>query len=80
MDLSDEDWRFAIANGLDIVWFSVRAAWSELVRRGGGSIINVASIAVRLGARFVGQVRHGSAILKRLDAPASLKDEAHIST
>jgi NAD(P)-dependent dehydrogenase (short-subunit alcohol dehydrogenase family) len=28
---------------------------------GGGSIINVASIAARFGARFVGQVPHGSA-------------------
>jgi meso-butanediol dehydrogenase / (S,S)-butanediol dehydrogenase / diacetyl reductase len=61
MDLSDDDWHFTIKNELDIVWFSVRAAWPELVRRGGGSIINVASISARLGARFVGQVPHGSA-------------------
>jgi meso-butanediol dehydrogenase / (S,S)-butanediol dehydrogenase / diacetyl reductase len=61
MELSDEDWHFTIKNELDIVWFSVRAAWPELVKRGGGSIINVASIAARLGARFVGQVPHGSA-------------------
>jgi meso-butanediol dehydrogenase / (S,S)-butanediol dehydrogenase / diacetyl reductase len=31
------------------------------VARGGRSIINVASIAARFGARFVGQVPHGSA-------------------
>jgi meso-butanediol dehydrogenase/(S,S)-butanediol dehydrogenase/diacetyl reductase len=61
MELSDDDWHFTIKNELDIVWYSVRAAWPELVRRGGGSIINVASIAARLGARFVGQVPHGSA-------------------
>jgi NAD(P)-dependent dehydrogenase (short-subunit alcohol dehydrogenase family) len=61
MELSDEDWHFTITNELDIVWYSVRAAWPELVRRGGGAIINVASIAARLGARFVGQVPHGSA-------------------
>jgi meso-butanediol dehydrogenase / (S,S)-butanediol dehydrogenase / diacetyl reductase len=61
MELSDNDWHFTIRNELDIVWFSVRAAWPELVSRGGGSIINVASIAARLGARFVGQVPHGSA-------------------
>jgi len=61
MDLSDEDWHFTIKNELDIVWYSVRAAWPELIRRGGGSVINVASIAARLGARFVGQVPHGSA-------------------
>jgi len=61
MELSDEDWRFTITNELDIVWYSVRAAWPELVKRGGGSIVNVASIAAKLGARFVGQVPHGSA-------------------
>lgn len=61
MELSDEDWHFTITNELDIVWFSVRAAWPELVARGGGSIINVASIAARFGARFIGQVPHGSA-------------------
>ena len=61
MELSDDDWHFTIKNELDIVWYSVRAAWPELIRRGGGSIVNVASIAARLGARFVGQVPHGSA-------------------
>lgn len=60
-ELSDEDWHFTIRNELDIVWYSVRAAWPELVRRGGGAIINVASISAKLGARFVGQVPHGSA-------------------
>jgi meso-butanediol dehydrogenase/(S,S)-butanediol dehydrogenase/diacetyl reductase len=57
MALSDEDWHFTITNELDIVWFSVRAAWPELVARGGGSIINVASIAARFGARFVDRCR-----------------------
>jgi NAD(P)-dependent dehydrogenase (short-subunit alcohol dehydrogenase family) len=61
MALSDEDWHFTIKNELDIVWFSVRAAWPKLVARGGGSIVNVASIAARFGARFAGQVPHGSA-------------------
>jgi meso-butanediol dehydrogenase / (S,S)-butanediol dehydrogenase / diacetyl reductase len=60
-ELSDDDWHFTIKNELDIVWYSVRAVWPELVKRGGGSIINVASIAAKLGARFVGQVPHGSA-------------------
>ena len=60
-ELSDDDWHFTIKNELDIVWYCVRAAWPELVKRGGGSIINVASIAARLGARFAGQVPHGSA-------------------
>jgi meso-butanediol dehydrogenase / (S,S)-butanediol dehydrogenase / diacetyl reductase len=61
MELTDDDWRFTIANELDIVWYSVRAVWPELIARGGGSVINVASIAAKLGARFTGQVPHGSA-------------------
>jgi hypothetical protein len=36
MDLTDEDWHFTIRNELDLVWYSVRAAWPELVRSGGG--------------------------------------------
>jgi NAD(P)-dependent dehydrogenase (short-subunit alcohol dehydrogenase family) len=60
-ELSDDDWHFTIKNELDIVWYSVRAVWPALVARGGGSIVNVASIAAKLGARFVGQVPHGSA-------------------
>ncbi|HEX3751024.1 MAG TPA: SDR family NAD(P)-dependent oxidoreductase [Streptosporangiaceae bacterium] len=60
-ELSDDDWHFTIKNELDIVWYSVRAVWPALVAGGGGSIVNVASIAAKLGARFVGQVPHGSA-------------------
>jgi NAD(P)-dependent dehydrogenase (short-subunit alcohol dehydrogenase family) len=61
LELSDDDWHFTIKNELDIVWYSVRAAWPELEKRGGGAVINVASIAAKFGARFAGQVPHGSA-------------------
>ena len=27
MELTDDDWHFTVRNELDIVWFSVRAAW-----------------------------------------------------
>jgi NAD(P)-dependent dehydrogenase (short-subunit alcohol dehydrogenase family) len=57
MALSDEDWHFTITNELDIVWFSVRAAWPEPVARGGGSIINVASIAARFAPGSSGRCR-----------------------
>ena len=59
--MPDEDWYFTIRNELHLVWHSTRAAWPELIRRGGGSVINVASIAARLGVRFVGQLPHGAA-------------------
>jgi meso-butanediol dehydrogenase/(S,S)-butanediol dehydrogenase/diacetyl reductase len=44
-EMSDEDWRFTIRNELDLVFYVVSAAWPHLVARGGGSIVNTASIA-----------------------------------
>jgi meso-butanediol dehydrogenase/(S,S)-butanediol dehydrogenase/diacetyl reductase len=50
-DMSEEDYRFTVRNELDVLWFSAQAAWSHLVARGGGSIVNVASIAGVIGLR-----------------------------
>lgn len=60
-ELTLETWRFAITYELDIVFISTRATWPALVRRGGGVVINVASVAAKLGARFVHQHAHGAA-------------------
>jgi NAD(P)-dependent dehydrogenase (short-subunit alcohol dehydrogenase family) len=60
-ELTLEAWRFAINYELDIVFISTHAAWPELVRRGGGVIINVASVAAVRGAGFVHQHAHGAA-------------------
>jgi meso-butanediol dehydrogenase/(S,S)-butanediol dehydrogenase/diacetyl reductase len=42
--MSAEDWAFTLRNELDIVFTVTRAAWPHLVRRGGGAIVNTASI------------------------------------
>ena len=42
--MSTASWRFTLGNELDLVYFVTRAAWPHLVARGGGSIINTASI------------------------------------
>jgi NAD(P)-dependent dehydrogenase (short-subunit alcohol dehydrogenase family)/dienelactone hydrolase len=42
--MSTASWRFTLGNELDLVYFVSRAAWPHLVARGGGSIINTASI------------------------------------
>ena len=50
-----------IRNELDLVFFACKAAWPHLVARGGGSIINIASIALDPGAAFFQQAAHGAA-------------------
>ncbi|HEY1777207.1 MAG TPA: SDR family NAD(P)-dependent oxidoreductase [Solirubrobacteraceae bacterium] len=60
-ELDFEAWRFAMTYELDIVYLSTRAAWPHLVARGGGVIINIASVAAHRGASFVHQHAHGAA-------------------
>lgn len=56
-----EDWYFTIQNELHIVFHCTRAAWPHLVEGGGGSIINVGSIAALRGVEFVPMAPHGAA-------------------
>jgi meso-butanediol dehydrogenase / (S,S)-butanediol dehydrogenase / diacetyl reductase len=60
-ELSFADWSFTIRHELDIVFLVTRAAWPHLVAAGGGSIVNVASIAASRGAFFMPQNAHGAA-------------------
>jgi meso-butanediol dehydrogenase / (S,S)-butanediol dehydrogenase / diacetyl reductase len=60
-ELSVADWSFTIRNELDIVFLVTRAVWPELIARGGGSIVNIASIAATRGAFFMAQNAHGAA-------------------
>jgi meso-butanediol dehydrogenase / (S,S)-butanediol dehydrogenase / diacetyl reductase len=49
-EIALEDWHFTIRNEVDIVFFATHFAWSHLVARGGGVILNTASIAGLAGA------------------------------
>jgi NAD(P)-dependent dehydrogenase (short-subunit alcohol dehydrogenase family) len=60
-ELTLEGWHFALRYELDIVYVSTKAAWPALVARGGGVVINVASVAAQRGASFVHQHAHGAA-------------------
>jgi meso-butanediol dehydrogenase / (S,S)-butanediol dehydrogenase / diacetyl reductase len=60
-ELSVEDWDFTMRNELKLVYYTVRAAWPHLKRYGGGSIINVGSIAAMRGVEFMPQNAHSAA-------------------
>ena len=57
-ELSIEDWRFTVRNELDLVFFVTKYAWPVLTRSGGGTVINVASVAGWTGSRSVPFVAH----------------------
>src|SRR6476469_962237 len=60
-ELSIEDWDFTMRNELSLVYYTVRAAWPHLKAHGGGSIVNVGSIAALRGVEFMPQNAHASA-------------------
>ncbi|GAA1947613.1 glucose 1-dehydrogenase [Nocardioides panacihumi] len=60
-DLSVADWDFTMRNELDLVFYTVKAAWPHLKAHGGGSIVNVGSIAATRGVEFMAQNAHSTA-------------------
>ena len=61
-DFSIQDWRATMAGELDIPFFVSKFAWPHLVQRGGGVIINVASVSgMRSRTRPPPMVGHATA-------------------
>lgn len=60
-DFSVEDWRATIAGELDIPFYVSKFAWSHLVQRGGGVIINAASMAGMIAGEVPPMVGHCAA-------------------
>ncbi|MGQ7889240.1 SDR family NAD(P)-dependent oxidoreductase [Paenibacillus sp. WC2504] len=60
-DFSVEDWRKTIAGELDIPFFVSKFAWPHLVERGGGVIINVASISGVIAGEIPPMIGHSAA-------------------
>lgn len=56
-----EDWRFTLSNELDLIFTVTSAAWPHLIARGGGVVINTASVSAHRGATFIEQAGHGAA-------------------
>lgn len=59
-ELTVQDWDFTMRNELNLVYYTIRAAWPHL-KRHGGSIINVGSIAAIRGVEFMAQNAHSAA-------------------
>ena len=60
-EMTWENWRFTLHNELDLIFTVTKAAWPHLIARGGGSIINTASVSAHRGATFIEQSAHGAA-------------------
>jgi meso-butanediol dehydrogenase/(S,S)-butanediol dehydrogenase/diacetyl reductase len=60
-DVTWDDWRFTLHNELDLIFAVTKAAWPHLVARGGGLILNTASVSAIRGAVFTEQAAHGAA-------------------
>lgn len=60
-EMTFENWRFTQRNELDLIFTVTSAAWPHLVARGGGVIINTASVSAYRGATFIEQAAHGAA-------------------
>ena len=43
-EMSREDWHFTIRNELDLMFYATQRAWPHLIARGGGTVINTASM------------------------------------
>ena len=60
-DVTWDDWQFTIRNELDLIFTVTKAAWAHLIARGGGHVINTASVSAHRGALFQEQAAHGAA-------------------
>ncbi len=59
--MSLDDWYYTIRNELDLVFLATRFAWPHLIARGGGVVLNMASVSAIRGASFQQQAAHGAA-------------------
>ncbi len=59
-DMTIEQWRTTMTGELDIVFLPVRAVWPHMIKRGGGSIVNFASVAAWGAGRVIPQIAHAT--------------------
>ncbi len=59
-EMTAEQWRFTIANELDLLFHTTSAAWPHL-KRSRGAIINTASVCAMIGEKGLGFAAHAAA-------------------
>ncbi|GAP98019.1 SDR family NAD(P)-dependent oxidoreductase [Leptolyngbya sp. NIES-2104] len=59
-EMSADDWHRTIRYELDGLFFVTQAAWSHLITRGGGSIINTASVSGMRANEHIGSIAHAA--------------------
>lgn len=60
IEMSREDWQFTIDNELSLIFYMVRAAVPLMIKSGGGSIVNISSIA-GIAGQPIGVFAHAAA-------------------
>jgi NAD(P)-dependent dehydrogenase (short-subunit alcohol dehydrogenase family) len=58
--LTFQQWKETLQFELDVVFLPSQAAWPHLISRGGGSIINIASVSGMRGTELVGAAAHAA--------------------
>jgi len=59
-EMTLEQWRDTLRLELDVVFLPARACWRHLIARGGGSIINIASVSGMRGSELIGAAAHAA--------------------
>jgi NAD(P)-dependent dehydrogenase (short-subunit alcohol dehydrogenase family) len=59
-EMTEKIWHDTIRSELDTVYNVCKAAWPQLIARGGGSIINVGSVSGKIGSETVTGVAHSA--------------------
>ncbi|MBO0931972.1 SDR family NAD(P)-dependent oxidoreductase [Fibrella aquatilis] len=59
-EMSADDWHYAQRHEQDVVFFPTQAAWSHLIARGGGSVINTGSVSGMRGSERIGSIGHAA--------------------
>ncbi|MDB5715195.1 MAG: hypothetical protein JWO15_2592 [Sphingomonadales bacterium] len=59
-EMALEDWQETLRLELDVVFIPTRAVWAHMIARGGGSVINIASISGMRGLGYLGAAGHAT--------------------